>query len=133
MIDKNPKHKGFVYFTFKDKEVDSLGRGKYRTIKIGCSKNPLFRIGEHTFLNPKKDTVIHRISRCFDYLKCEAEIKKLTDGKEIFPIEKGLGKKINKVMDKYNDFDLDLETFYALLHVDTLKRYFKNNGKNKNG
>lgn len=122
-IDFSYKQTGFLYVLQVCKsQFDSDYKVENYSIKIGCTKNPVFRLGQHkfdTFLN--KSICIIRVVECFDYLKCEAEIKKLTDGKEQFSFDKEILKKIHKILDKYKKIELDVPTMELLLKVKTLK------------
>jgi hypothetical protein len=122
-IDTNPKHMGFVYVVTTKESADYSEPIK-KIIKIGNSKNPLFRIATHKYKTFKGSFYgVNKVCYCYDYLKCEAEIKKLTDGKEFFSYSKTLLTKIWKIIDKYTSVELDTQTITKLLEVGNLKNY----------
>lgn len=122
-VDMNNKQKGFIYVgLICEKGKFEIGNNAF--IKIGVSKNPIFRILSHkrkTFKD--KSFTVQRITDSLDYLKCEAEIKKLTNGKEIFPYNKNLKTKIDKIITNYADNEIDIPTFNLLTNVDSLKNF----------
>ena len=96
-----------------------------QTRKIGISLNPILRLGQHKYKNYiKSSNNIIRVIECYDYLKCEAEIKKLTNGKEVFEWNKELSLKVKKIMDKYVCTELDPTTIEILVNSPSLKKYF---------
>lgn len=120
-IDNKREYKGFIYLLWiKDR------KGKYN-YKLGCTKNLIMRLGEHIYVT-FEEVRIRRVSHCFDYLKCEAEMKKFTYGKEIFSEEKTFHK-VNKIIDKYENIPLSIGT--VSLIIPSVENYF--NKKQKNG
>lgn len=120
-IDKSNSHVGFVYVLCYSKYDDDI----IQRVKIGSTKNPIMRLASHKYKKYKEyDVTIWRLCYCFDYLRCEAEIKKLTNGKEEFdhPGIKDI-EKIYNIITRFKYYEMDTTQVEILLLVDSLKKY----------
>jgi len=121
-LDTNAEQQGFIYIL----GINEKGKKTITSeIKIGCSTNPIFRLADHFFKGFKdKSIFIDKVYYCFDYLKCEAEIKKLTRGKEVFEFEEELLFKIYFTVEKYGGDELDKKTVETLVKSPNMFNFF---------
>lgn len=126
-IDRDPEQVGFVYFIQIQKRIKRGYMYKWVNdkIKIGSSLNPLMRLGEHMIRrNPVGSCQIVGVWSVYDYLKCEAEIKKMTGGKEEIPHDDDFFEKVQKIVKKYGAQSLDVPTVETLLYTKNIINFF---------
>ena len=119
-IDFSEEHSGFLYIlVIRNEDGDKL--------KFGCTNNPILRLGQHLHKTFRQKIGLMRVAQCFDYLKCEAEIKKELGVSEIVDFTPENKKVILDTINKYAFLDLDKMTVAILANLPSLKKYF--NGK----